>query len=365
MTTDKDNQGAIDIEPENETPLDAIALRVPSIPTTITEISSLGKAGLEVIQARHDVMESLRAASIKLTRPEDWLLFKDQEGRVTCYLQDSGCDRVAPLWGISVFNIRVPERIGADDGSFVYSIKGDGRCALTGQVVLEVEGMRSSKEKLVKDVEGAEKEYLVRKCARANLDGSIVRELAGMKNMPLEELKKVVPDAQWEARAAKGKGYGNQGERQASREGSKADVPKCPKCSGAMWDNRGRKTNPNAPDFKCKDKANCGEGVWEKPKGAAAPASDAGGQGETTEQSAPAAGGGTAVAPEQVAAEKTKRVRSIKAQFKGRQLDSTKQNEYLEQYFDSAGLEGGDRTLENLGLDMLIEINEDLKKPSK
>lgn len=36
---------------------------------------------------------------------------------------------------------------------------------------------------------------------------------------------------------------------------------KCPKCGGAMWDNRTSKTNPKAPDYKCKNKE-CGHGVW-------------------------------------------------------------------------------------------------------
>jgi hypothetical protein len=35
-----------------------------------------------------------------------------------------------------------------------------------------------------------------------------------------------------------------------------SDVPNCPKCGGEMWDNRQGKTNPKAPDFKCKD-SNC------------------------------------------------------------------------------------------------------------
>lgn len=43
------------------------------------------------------------------------------------------------------------------------------------------------------------------------------------------------------------------------------EVPSCPKCGGAMWDNRGRKRNPKAPDFKCRDKACAGlywPGQW-------------------------------------------------------------------------------------------------------
>jgi hypothetical protein len=38
-------------------------------------------------------------------------------------------------------------------------------------------------------------------------------------------------------------------------------VPNCPKCGGPMWDNRDKKTNPKAPDFKCKNKE-CDGAVW-------------------------------------------------------------------------------------------------------
>ncbi len=35
----------------------------------------------------------------------------------------------------------------------------------------------------------------------------------------------------------------------------------CPKCGGAMWDNRETKKNPRQPDFKCKNKS-CDEAMW-------------------------------------------------------------------------------------------------------
>lgn len=46
-------------------------------------------------------------------------------------------------------------------------------------------------------------------------------------------------------------------------------APPCPGCGGPMWDNRGRKKNPKAPDFKCKDKScvdakGYNTGCWEK-----------------------------------------------------------------------------------------------------
>jgi len=39
------------------------------------------------------------------------------------------------------------------------------------------------------------------------------------------------------------------------------ETPKCPKCSGDMWDNRASKRNPRAPDFKCKDRS-CDGVIW-------------------------------------------------------------------------------------------------------
>jgi len=35
----------------------------------------------------------------------------------------------------------------------------------------------------------------------------------------------------------------------------------CPECGGPMWDNREKKTNPKAPDFKCRDKG-CTGIIW-------------------------------------------------------------------------------------------------------
>jgi predicted RNA-binding Zn-ribbon protein involved in translation (DUF1610 family) len=47
-----------------------------------------------------------------------------------------------------------------------------------------------------------------------------------------------------------------------------ADIP-CPKCGAQeMWDNRTTKRNPNAPDYKCKDKA-CDGCVWPPRNGSA------------------------------------------------------------------------------------------------
>jgi hypothetical protein len=40
------------------------------------------------------------------------------------------------------------------------------------------------------------------------------------------------------------------------------DMIDCPKCGGPLWDNRGRKKSPKAPDLKCKDKDGCDHAIW-------------------------------------------------------------------------------------------------------
>ena len=45
--------------------------------------------------------------------------------------------------------------------------------------------------------------------------------------------------------------------------------PACPKCGGAMWDNRTSKRNPRAPDYKCRNRA-CVGVLWPGQRGRSA-----------------------------------------------------------------------------------------------
>lgn len=53
----------------------------------------------------------------------------------------------------------------------------------------------------------------------------------------------------------------NAPQRPAQRDNGPTMSTDCPECGGAMWDNREKKTNPKAPDFKCKDKS-CTGVIW-------------------------------------------------------------------------------------------------------
>jgi hypothetical protein len=224
-----------DTEPEIT---DAIALRRPEIPTTLSELAALKGEALEVIEARVQVIATLRLASIRATHPEDWVLFRAKEehgGQVVGYLQDAGCDRVRDLWGIEIFDVGKPEKVtGAEPGVFHYLIEGSGRCKLTRQVLEAIEGGRSSTDDFVKGKTGVELDLLIRKAARANLDGNITRELAGMKTVPVDELA-----AAWKGtskrveQCRKGRGFGSADERVGGRSERAPDVdpPVCPHCN--------------------------------------------------------------------------------------------------------------------------------------
>jgi hypothetical protein len=214
-----------------------LALRSPTTPVTLSELAALKGEALEVIESRVQIIETLRRAAIRSTSPEDWLLFKspeEQGGQIVGYLQDCGADRVRDLWGIEVFDVSKPEKIvGNDPAVFTYIITGSGRCKLTRQVLEQVEGGRSSTDDFCKGKTGAELELTVRKAARANLDGGLTRELAGMKSVPVNELAEAwVGTKKSIEQCRRGRGFGTRDERVGGRSEKAPDIdpPVCPHC---------------------------------------------------------------------------------------------------------------------------------------
>jgi hypothetical protein len=227
----------LDVEPDDTLPTAALALRHPGIPVTLSELAALKGEALEVIEARVQVLETLRRAAIRATSPEDWLLFKspdEQGGQITGFLQDCGADRVRDLYGIEIYDVSKPEKIvGNDPAVFTYIVNGSGRCKLTRQVLEQVEGGRSSTDDFCRGKTGAELELTVRKAARANLDGGITRELAGMKSVPINQLAEAwVGTKKNIDQCRRGRGFGTRDERVGGRAEKTPDVepPVCPHC---------------------------------------------------------------------------------------------------------------------------------------
>ncbi len=305
MSTDRSK--AVDAEVVDAEPKHLI--RHPGAPTNLNELAGRKGEAVEIIEARVQVVETLRRASIRLTSPPDWLLFKapdDQGGQIVGYCQDSGAERFRDLWGIDVFDVSDPEKIaGNDPAVFTYIVRGSGRCRITGQTLEQIEGARSSTDDFCRGVSGVALEVLVRKAARANLDGGVTRELAGMKSVPVEEIV-----AAWEGTGKKieqcrhGRGFGTRDERLGARstKAPEVDPPVCPHCQSVGVFREGKNGRPGfygCPRYKShEDKRWLVDGP-EWVAGAAARAAAAGGASTTTE--APPTGTGTETQAEKVA----------------------------------------------------------------
>lgn len=222
---------------DRETAQTTDLIRHPGIPTTLNELALRKGEAVEIIEARIRILETARLAAIRATHPSDWLLFKakdEQGGQVVGYLQDSGCERVRDIFGISIENVSTPEKIaGATPQEFHYLRSGDGRCSLTAQYIQGIEGGRSSTEDFCKDKTGAALELAVRKAARANLDGQIVRELAGLASVPIAELESAWTGTHKKVeQCRRGRGFGSADERLGATRQGDPDVepPTCPHC---------------------------------------------------------------------------------------------------------------------------------------
>lgn len=210
--------------------------------STVDELAQ-SESGVVIVERGIAIIKTLRAASIALTYPHDWVLFK-AEDRVTAYCQDAGCQRFSDLWGIEIYDLG--EWIHTKDeetGDFSWSIEGSGLSKRTGQVVVGIFGTRYSYEEFIvrRKLPKLQISTEVKKAARANLHGSIVRELAGMKQVPMEELDQVWATAGMGAYkttklSPRGRGFGTGNERaggaSADKNGGLAptDIPMCDFC---------------------------------------------------------------------------------------------------------------------------------------
>ena len=225
------------IEPEIVDRPSGLELRRPGVPVDLNDLAARRSEGVQIIQSRQLILETLRKAAIRVTSPADWVLYKAPDeagGQIVGYLQDCGCDRLRDLYGIEIFDVSPAQKLSADDPNvFHYLVTGSGRCKLTGQILEVVEGGRSSADDVCKGKSGIELELLVRKSARANLDGNITRELVGLKSVPIDEL-----DQAWEGTKKKteqcrrGRGFGTASERLGANKETAPDVdpPTCPAC---------------------------------------------------------------------------------------------------------------------------------------
>jgi len=202
---------------------------------TVEALAALDEnRGILIIQRRLEILELARKGSIARTFPRDWVLFKADSG-IYAYLQDSGCERIKDIWGINVEHVSEFKTEEQADGTIVYLIWGDGSCNLTRSRVEHVLGSRDIGSMAMgrSDVPLSQLKIDTMKAARSNLDGSIIRHLAGLANVPIEEINRIMSRPENEQSGFNlGRGFGSQADRQ-SQEADKGDYgtpPNCEKC---------------------------------------------------------------------------------------------------------------------------------------
>lgn len=96
-------------------------------------------AALVAFEAAAELLRKLTPASIKATRPQDWVKMGEK-----VYLQATGVERIAPLWGL-YFGTPTINREDYEGGEFAYIVTGTIGSRFTG-IEITVEGARSSSD---------------------------------------------------------------------------------------------------------------------------------------------------------------------------------------------------------------------------
>lgn len=172
---------------------------VPATPRTEEKPTTVSSIAATDVEQAIRVATLLQEASIKLTYPEDWVMFKTRDGAEVCFLQDVGCERVRPLWGVSFDKVDLRQDFDEellDDGHLYVSAATSAHCAVTGEYVQEI-GSRSSvgffekawQSAAEKPVERKNVASNIRKAAMANARGRVLRTIMGMSQVPRERLR--------------------------------------------------------------------------------------------------------------------------------------------------------------------------------
>ena len=139
-----------------------------------------------------DAVIKIKKTALKATNVDDWV---DQNGNP--YLEGSGAEKIAGLFGISWILLNDPQPEFEEDGHFTYTYRG--RFSIGGRTI-DVDGSRSSKDpffkkydysgptKVEKPISAIDKRD-VKMSAFTNLLGNGITRILGIRNLTWEDLK--------------------------------------------------------------------------------------------------------------------------------------------------------------------------------
>lgn len=137
-------------------------------------------------EQRVDAVNRIKRAALAVTNPTDWI---DQNGKP--YLQGSGAEKVARLFGIS-WRIDEPLRENEEDGHFAYTYKG---YFTLGGTTIEAIGTRSSADGFFSCAHGVDiapseiDKGDIKKSAFTNCIGNGITRLLGLRNLTWEDVR--------------------------------------------------------------------------------------------------------------------------------------------------------------------------------
>jgi len=150
----------------------------------------------EIAEKRALAVKKIKQQALRLTNEGDWV---DQGGRP--YLQSSGAEKIARLFGISWRFIGEPQKFVEEDGHFRYEVSME---FILGDSAIEVRGSRSSKDPFFttryKTLPDGKKEKIeippseidagdVLKSAITNSIANGITRILGIRNLTWEDLK--------------------------------------------------------------------------------------------------------------------------------------------------------------------------------
>jgi hypothetical protein len=161
---------------------------------------------LTAFEAAVELQKKLITASIRATKPQDWV---EMGGHA--YLQATGIERVAPLWGLFFGEPEVTRQEEAD-GEYHFIVRGPAGSRRTGVFYQGIEGGRSSSDQFFDEftepkpndfasLPGGDQrawrrahrippsELDVRKAAITNWQTRAASMLAGLRGLTMEDLK--------------------------------------------------------------------------------------------------------------------------------------------------------------------------------
>lgn len=139
------------------------------------------------LDKRVAIVRHLRAAAIASTTPEDWVAMKSPDGSKSYYLEATGAEKVARLYGINTERPEVEQF--SDNGYPAFIVSGYIRSSVLGAEVYHVGGRSGNDKFFSKDKTPQQVDILdIRKAACANWRGQGIASLCGLRGVPESDL---------------------------------------------------------------------------------------------------------------------------------------------------------------------------------